>query len=86
MFSSFGSAASVPAAAAPAELGRPWKYFAFVNVWPNSFEPTTLPFTFSSEPFALSAKPSCATPVTANGYTIPSNTVNTTIINTAGSN
>ena len=54
LFSSFGSAASDPVAAAPAALGRPWKYFAFVNVWPSSFEPTTFPFTSSFEPFALS--------------------------------
>ncbi len=32
LFAFLGSAASVPAAAAPAALGRPWKYFAFVNV------------------------------------------------------
>ena len=50
-----GSVASVPVAAAPAALGRPWKYFAFVKVWPSSFEPTTLPSTVTLEPFALSA-------------------------------
>ena len=30
-----------------------------VNVWPSSFEPTTLPFTSSSEPFALSENAPC---------------------------
>ena len=53
LLSSFGSAASEPLAAAPAALGRPWKYFGFVKFWPISYEPTTLPFTSTSEPFGL---------------------------------
>ena len=71
LVSSFGSVASEPVAAAPAALGRPWKYFAFVNVWPSSFEPTTLPFTSSFEPFALSENAGLRDPVTTSGIREP---------------
>ncbi len=82
---SFGSVASDPVAAAPAALGRPWKYFGCVNVWPSSFEPTRSPFTFRIEPFAWSENTPWAMPVTTSGYAIPVITVKTINITMAGS-
>ena len=51
-----------------------------MKFWPISDEPTTLPFTLTSEPFARFDIVNCEMPVTTSGYTNPSSTVSTTVM------
>src|SRR5712691_1506984 len=46
------------------------------------WEPITVPLRRMSCPFAFSGKSTCASPVTTSGYTNPSNTVVTSVMNT----
>src|SRR6266567_2103 len=62
--------ASVFPSAPTAADGRDWKYlrigspFESTNDWPIRLDPTCLPSRSTSDPSALSLKPTCAIPVT----------------------